>query len=174
MKEEIKVDEWFSEDRIVKTVVVDEDGIELQTIENVKISHYDLFQLNGKTYFQFTAESDSNAIGGIRIDIYEAAGTLPCKTCSSTEATPTQKAPEKVYDINLFPNPTTNQITLAINTDKTGMKVHIYSTDGKLVKSASVVNGNNLIDTADLVSGTYIYSVQTDTEVIHASQFIKK
>ena len=37
-----------------------------------------------------------------------------------------------------------------------------------------LVNGNNLIDTADLSSGTYIYNLQTDTEVIHASQFIKK
>ena len=54
------------------------------------------------------------------------------------------------------------------------MKVHIYATDGKLVKSASVVNGNNLIDTADLVAGTYIYNVVTDNELIHASQFIKK
>ena len=109
-----------------------------------------------------------------KFDIYEAAGTLPCKTCSSSESTSNKKAPEKIYDINVFPNPTTNQITLAINTDKTGMKVHIYATDGKLVKSASVVNGNNLIDTADLVSGTYIYNVVTDDELIHASQFIKK
>ena len=150
-----------------KTVIMDEDGVELQTIDNVSIDGENIFQLNGKTFLEGTNKDDEVAI-------YEAAGTLPCKTCSSSESTPTQKAPEKVYDINLFPNPTTNQITLAINTDKMGMKVHIYSTDGKLVKSASVVNGNNLIDTADLVSGTYIYNVLTDDELIHASQFIKK
>ncbi|MAW66009.1 MAG: hypothetical protein CMD18_07430 [Flavobacteriales bacterium] len=151
----------------MKTVIMDEDGVELQIIDNVSIEKFDIFQLNGKTYFQGSNEEGETVI-------YEAAGTLPCKTCSSTESTSNKKAPEKVYDINVFPNPTTNQITLAINTDKTGMKVHIYSTEGKLVKSASVVNGNNLIDTADLVSGTYIYNVQTDTEVIHASQFVKK
>ena len=151
----------------VRTVVIDEDGVELQIINDVTLSGHEPFLVDGKTYLSGRNSNGETAI-------YEAAGTLPCKTCSSTEATPTQKAPEKAYDINVFPNPTTNQITLAINTDKTGMKVHIYSTDGKLVKSASVVNGNNLIDTADLVSGTYIYNVQTDTEVIHASQFIKK
>ena len=151
-----------------KTIVMDEDGVELQTIDNVSIQDWGIFQLNGKTYLQGANGAEDE------LAIYEAAGTLPCKTCSSSESTSNKKAPEKVYDINVFPNPTTNQITLAINTDKTGMKVHIYSTDGKLVKSVSVVNGNNLIDTADLVSGTYIYNVQTDTEVIHASQFIKK
>ena len=154
-----------------KTVVINEDGVQLQIIENEELSFRNSFQSDGKTYLQ-TNNNYSSTTG--KIDIYEAAGTMPCNTCSSSEVTPTQKAPEKVYDINLFPNPTTNQITLAINTDKTGMKVHIYSTDGKLVKSASVVNGNNLIDTADLVSGTYIYNVVTDDELIHASQFIKK
>ena len=151
-----------------KTVVLDEDGVVLQTIDNLCLEYSGIFQSNGKTYLQ--GETDNVD----EVAIYEAAGTLPCKTCSSSESTSNKKAPEKVYDINVFPNPTTNQITLAINTDKTGMKVHIYSTDGKLVKSASVLNGNNLIDTADLVAGTYIYNVQTDTEVIHASQFIKK
>ena len=153
-----------------KTVVINEDGVQLQIIETEALAFSNSFQSDGKTYLKTLKENWS---AGETV-IYEAAGTLPCKTCSSTEATPTQKAPEKAYDINVFPNPTTNQITLAINTDKTGMKVHIYSMDGKLVKSASVVNGNNLIDTADLVAGTYIYNVQTDTEVIHASQFIKK
>ena len=154
----------------VKTVVIDEDGVELQSINNggYAIDSENFVQTDDKTYLMSWSNFNDD------MKIYEAAGTLPCKSCSSTEATPTQKAPEKIYDINVFPNPTTNQITLAINTDKTGMKVHIYSTDGKLVKSASVMNGNNLIDTADLVSGTYIYNVQTDTEVIHASQFIKK
>ena len=153
----------------VKTVVIDEDGNELQTIDDIlMIGGALIFQSNVKTYLQ----GKNTKEGGV--DIYEVAGTLPCNTCSSSEVTTNKKAPEKIYDINVFPNPTTNQITLAINTDKTGMKVHIYSTDEKLVKSANVVNGNNLIDTADLVAGTYIYNVQTDTEVIHASQFIKK
>ena len=152
----------------MKTVVMDEDGVVLQTIDSVSIRYWNVFQLHNKTYFKGETDNEDE------VAIYESAGTLPCKTCSSTEATSNKKAPEKVYDINVFPNPTTNQITLAMNTDKTGMKVHIYSTDGKLVKSASVVNGNNLIDTADLVSGTYIYNVVTDDELIHASQFVKK
>ena len=157
----------YSETYPVRTVVIDEDGVELQVINDVTLKAGKPFLVDGKTYVMGRNTSSETVI-------YEAAGNVPCNTCSSTEATPTQKAPEKVFDINVFPNPTSNQITLAINTDKTGMKVHIYSTDGKLVKSASVVNGNNLIDTADLVAGTYIYNIQTDTEVIHASQFIKK
>ena len=156
----------YSETYPVRTVVVDEDGAELQVINGVTLS-MEPFLVDGKTYVMGRNAS-------LETVIYEAAGSVPCLTCSSPESTSNKKAPEKAYDINVFPNPTTNQITLAINTDKTGMKVHIYSTDGKLVKSASVVNGNNLIDTADLVSGTYIYNVQTDTEVIHASQFVKK
>jgi hypothetical protein len=151
----------------VKTVVIDEDGTVLQTLNDVRLNTYNPFVFNGKTYF--SAENNDGIL-----KIYETNGMMPCTTCSSTETTTNKKAPEKVYDINVFPNPTTNQITLAINTDKTGMKVHIYSTDGKLVKSSSVVNGNNLIDTADLVTGTYIYNVLTDDELIHASQFIKK
>jgi len=154
-------------DLLIRTVVLDEDGNELQVINDVELYMDEPFLVEGKTYIKGRNASYETVI-------YQAAGTLPCKTCSSSESTPTQKASEKVYDINVFPNPTTNQITLAINTDKTGMKVHIYSTDGKLVKSASVVNGNNLIDTADLVSGTYIYNVVTDDELIHASQFVKK
>ena len=169
-KREYYIDEYVDgdyKDVDFKTVVIDEDGIELQIIDNIDVDN--IFQLNGKTYLKGNSSDEED-----KIVIYEAGGNMPCKSCSSSEATSNKKAPVKAYDINVFPNPTTNQITLAINTDKTGMKVHIYSTDGKLVKSASVVNGNNLIDTADLVSGTYIYNVQTDTEVIHASQFVKK
>ena len=150
----------------IGVVIINEDGVELQRLDSVSLDGNEFFQLNGKTYSEVKNKEGKR-------DIYEADGTLPCKTCSSYEATTNKKAPEKVYDINLFPNPTTNQITLSVNTDKTGMKVHIYSTDGRLFKSASVANGNNLIDTADLVAGTYIYNVLTDDELIHASQFIK-
>ena len=161
---------------IGKTIIVNEDGSVIFDKLNQAPNE------NLKGYVQFpdwikNTEEGAKMILSNQNDslfIYNLPGSVPCKTCSSSEATSNKKDPEKVYDINVFPNPTTNQITLAINTDKTSMKVHIYSTDGKLVKSVSVVNGNNLIDTADLVSGTYIYNVQTDTEVIHASQFIKK
>jgi hypothetical protein len=154
--------------QFVKTVIIDEDGNQLQEITGMYLDGSDMFEANGKTYIAL--ESNDN-----KLSIYEAGGVMPCLSiCSSTGSTASKKAPEKVYDINLYPNPTASTITLAINTDKTNMLVHIYSMDGKLVKSASVVNGNNLIDTSALSAGTYIYNVQTDTEVIHASQFVKK
>ena len=154
--------EWV----IVKTVIIDEDGVVLQTINDVSVQSDGLFQLKTKTYFKARNNNRERLI-------YETAGTIPCSTCSSS-TTANKKAPEKVYDITLYPNPTASTITLAINTDKTNMLVHIYSMDGKLVKTTNVVNGNNLIDTSALSAGTYIYNVQTDTEVIHASQFVKK
>ena len=162
--------------RITKTIIVNEDG----SVIFDKLNQFPAFTGEGRSQFpdwiKNTEEGTKMILEGDNdsLFIYSLPGSVPCLTCSSSESTSIIIAPETAYDINVFPNPTTNQITLAINTDKTGMKVHIYSTDGKLVKSASVVNGDNLIDTADLVSGTYIYNVQTDSEVMHASQFIKK
>ena len=154
-------------DLLIRTVVLDEDGNELQVINDIALYMDEPFLVDGKTYCR-GRDANENFV------IYEAAGTVPCLACSSVGSTANKRAPEKVYDITLYPNPTASTITLAINTDKTNLLVHIYSMDGKLVKTAKVVNGSNLIDTSDLTAGTYIYNVQTDTEVIHVSQFIKK
>ena len=151
----------------VRTVVVDLDLNELQVVNDVNLRMSEPFLVDGKTYVKGDNASEETVI-------YEAAGAVPCLACGGASTTANKKAPEKVYDITLYPNPTASTITLAINTDKTNMLVHIYSMDGKLVKTTSVVNGNNLIDTSDLTAGTYIYNVQTDTEVIHASQFVKQ
>ena len=121
----------------VRTVILNEDGIELEVVNGFYVVFHTPFIMDNKTYLKAIGITGEYAF-------YEAAGTIPCDACGSTGSTTNKKAPEKVYDITLYPNPTASTITLAINTDKTNMLVHIYSMDGKLVKTTNVVNGNNL------------------------------
>ena len=74
--------------------------------------------------------------------------------------------------IILYPNPTTNLITLS-NSEVLNIKnISVLSTLGKIIKTGNLNNGS--FDVSDLAEGLYILSIETEDGNKYAESFIKK
>ena len=73
--------------------------------------------------------------------------------------------------IILYPNPTTNLITLS-NSEVLNIKnISVLSTLGKIIKTGNLNNGS--FDVSDLAEGLYILSIETEDGNKYAESFIK-
>jgi predicted RecA/RadA family phage recombinase len=69
-------------------------------------------------------------------------------------------------EINLFPNPANEQITVSIPTFKTGTAISIYSIEGKLVKQVKMESNLTIVATNDLASGLYIVKLNNEKATV--------
>ena len=89
---------------------------------------------------------------------------------------------EFLVDVNVFPNPVSDQLQIRINTDRilTDLSIEVEDMFGKLLKNVSVSASNSLdqaisLDFLNVSSGVYIVSVSSQKEQIHkAFKVIKK
>lgn len=80
---------------------------------------------------------------------------------------------EKAGSINVFPNPTTQYISIAspfvsIN------EVEIFNAEGRLVKRAFIKNETDKIDVQDFATGVYYLRTYNGKDFIKSMKFIKK
>lgn len=80
---------------------------------------------------------------------------------------------EKVNSINLFPNPTTQYISIASPLVKIN-EAEIYNSEGRLVKRASINNETDKIDVRDFAAGVYYVRTYYNNDFIKSMKFIKK
>ncbi|WP_051686316.1 zinc-dependent metalloprotease [Chryseobacterium hispalense] len=80
---------------------------------------------------------------------------------------------EKVNSINLFPNPTTQYISIASPLVKIN-EVEIFNSEGRLVKKASINNETDKIDVKDFATGVYYVRTYNNNDFIKSMKFIKK
>ncbi|MNL69888.1 hypothetical protein D3C87_1948050 [compost metagenome] len=80
---------------------------------------------------------------------------------------------EKVEAINIFPNPTTQYISIASPLMKIN-EVEIFSSEGRLVKKAFIKNETDKIDVQDFPAGVYYVRTYNDKNFIKSMKFIKK
>lgn len=80
---------------------------------------------------------------------------------------------EKVNSINLFPNPTTQYISIASPLVKIN-EVEIFNSEGRLVKKASINNETDKIDVKDFAAGVYYVRTYNNNDFIKSMKFIKK
>lgn len=59
------------------------------------------------------------------------------------------------YELNLFPNPFSNTLTISIN-DSSIHQLQIFSVDGKLMFSSAIETGITTLKTMDWANGTYV------------------
>ena len=66
-----------------------------------------------------------------------------------------------ITDIEIFPNPVTGHLTIAVPKDKSeGCSINIYNQSGSVVKSLStVISGENCINMADMLKGIYVLKI---------------
>ena len=75
--------------------------------------------------------------------------------------------------INLFPNPTTQYISIASPLTKIN-EVEIFSADGRFLKRAIVKNETDKIDVKDFLPGVYYVRTYNDKVFVKSMKFIKK
>ena len=80
---------------------------------------------------------------------------------------------EKANSINLFPNPTTQYISIASPLVKIN-EVEIFNAEGRLVKKAFINNETDKIDVKDFADGVYYVRTYNDKNFIKSMKFIKK
>ncbi|NML72397.1 T9SS type A sorting domain-containing protein [Chryseobacterium sp. RP-3-3] len=80
---------------------------------------------------------------------------------------------EKANSINLFPNPTTQYISIASPLARIN-EVEIFNSEGRLVKKAVIKNETDKIDVNDLASGVYYVRTYNDKDFVKSMKFIKK
>lgn len=78
------------------------------------------------------------------------------------------------YDINIFPNPSSDFVTVRLREVLIEGQLSIISLDGKLVHSQNVPSSNQVaIDVSDLKSGVYVIRLYADNTIITTARFIK-
>ncbi|MDR2236454.1 MAG: zinc-dependent metalloprotease [Chryseobacterium sp.] len=80
---------------------------------------------------------------------------------------------EKANSINLFPNPTTQYISIA-SPLATINEVEIFNAEGRLVKKAAIKNETDKIDVKDFANGVYYVRTYNGKEFVKSMKFIKK
>lgn len=101
--------------------------------------------------------------------VQEQASLLNINACSFLAVNDLEKA----TSINLFPNPTTQYISIASPLVKIN-EVEIFNSEGRLMKKVSVKNETDKIDVNDFATGVYYVRTYNGKEFIKSMKFIKK
>ncbi len=76
-------------------------------------------------------------------------------------------------DVSLFPNPSTESITLSINANVQVKSVNVFDATGRLITNVKVQSSNNLqIDISYLAKGIYFIEMNTNAGLVRKS-FVK-
>lgn len=97
-------------------------------------------------------------------------GNLTTSKITSLQSVPSD------YDINIFPNPTDNQITVEIKQQGIiAADVEIYTLAGKMIYMKSYGSNTFKINTSDLSQGAYLLKLKdSNGNLIKADKFIKQ
>lgn len=60
------------------------------------------------------------------------------------------------FDVNVYPNPTVDKITVSIGNDVQDMNYELYSIDGKLLQKGRFQGSEQNIEMKDYASGSYV------------------
>ncbi|WP_083190162.1 zinc-dependent metalloprotease [Chryseobacterium artocarpi] len=80
---------------------------------------------------------------------------------------------EKTNSINLFPNPTTQYISIASPLTPID-EVEIFNAEGRLVKKTVIKNETDRIDVKDFANGVYYVRTYNGKDFVKSMKFIKK
>ncbi len=78
-----------------------------------------------------------------------------------------------LYEINVFPNPTSNFITFKFEENK-NFELSIFNTEGKLITKTNISIVNNTIDTSCFSEGNYFYTINEQGKTVAGGQFLVK
>jgi hypothetical protein len=82
-------------------------------------------------------------------------------------------AKEQQLDFSLYPNPSSDNITIQLPSGLAKADLNIFDTAGRLIKNAKITVQNRLLNVAELSSGVYVLKIQSEGK-IGTKQFIKE
>ena len=62
----------------------------------------------------------------------------------------------------VYPNPVSKTFSIQLNEEYKNLKVEVFSSTGKLIKTINTINSKTEVDTANLSSGVYYIRIKTD------------
>ena len=121
------------------------------------------------------SDSDGDGIpyivGGTKPFVFAESGTMTLSGIVGVN-----DLNENVYDINVFPNPTTDKINITTSLESSSdLQINIYDITGKKVNLNMNKTSNNIqINVSSLASGIYFVRIQKGNELIDVRKIIKK
>lgn len=110
-------------------------------------------------------QNDNWALGWTAMDEYGYFGN---KAVSNTKKV-------EVAALNIFPNPTSDVLTITSDLLSAETSVAIYNVDGRLVKSVKAANNDQIsVNISELTAGSYIATIIDNGQVVSASKFNKQ
>lgn len=104
---------------------------------------------------------------------YPGSGPNKILKFSNEDFVSVNKIEAKTQQINIFPNPTKDSITLDVASTLVGGKAGVYSVSGKLVKEVMLKNNRENINVSDLAKGGYWIVVGSEGNKVTGS-FVKE
>ncbi len=115
----------------------------------------------------FNNASNATSCYNLRISAETAAGP------SVDSSSPSSSSETNIEDVTLFPNPVQDQLSISkLGTISKNATYTIFSSDGKLLQSKSIVNDPEKIDVSELSKGIYLIKV-SNNDVESSNIFIK-
>lgn len=152
---------WFDESGALEylTYLPSEDF--LTTCNSIKV-------INDKIYLVGSAGGLENWIDSSQLSQNISGGTDVCLLAFDL-VTLTNEV-EGEIEWTVFPNPTTDRLFVS-GFNAVGKKARIYSSDGKLILSSTLING---IDVSSLPSGSYVAQIEFPSGRMESKLFVKE
>jgi len=130
------------------------------------VAPYSYLWSNGAT----TEDIDSLAAGPYSVVATDITG---CTVSADITVPSTTGLPERLHDpkIELFPNPTSGQLTLNVSNSRSNLSIELHQIDGQLIYTKDLLNlqddlVNLTIDLSKYAKGMYYLQIVTDESVI--------
>lgn len=127
-----------------------------------EVQHYTKFKISAK-------------LGFVTIDTLKLGEYVFANGKSSVLAGIKERS-KHITELNVFPNPATNVLSLSVNglNSFENAQIQIQDIQGKLVKQLDKITSDNQIDIYDLSSGSYLITLFQKGKVVSKSKFIKE
>ncbi|WAC01386.1 T9SS type A sorting domain-containing protein [Lacinutrix neustonica] len=124
---------------------------------------------NGSSSFSFGQTFYTTTVGGSGSLSEGVQQPIEIETLSNPDFKEVQ------LKMSTYPNPTTNLLTLSIETlDQDDLSFEMYDLLGKTILKRAITNATNTIDMSTFVSGTYLLAVKRRNETLKTYKIIKK
>jgi len=134
------------------------------------------FDSPGDYTFEISARSRGHLID--RVVLYKvpdvAQGTALSLAASETTCSGTSsKLISTISNVSMYPNPTTNGVTVSVDTINIGAKINVYNLNGQLIITTTASSNDTYIDLSNQINGLYIINLVKDETILNSSKVVK-